>query len=134
MASRLLAQVILIGSTYVARAFVQAYQQALINSARGGAGGSRGAARAIRGRLHAEEAAQILGVSKDSGLKDIYKRYDRLFNANDPTKGGSIYLQAKIHNAKMELEREAIARGESPRPSPDTTQDGNGQGSKQDST
>lgn len=116
MAGRVIAQILLMGGGYVARAFVQAYQQALVNSARGGAGGA--ASRSIRGRVSPQEAAEILGVKKDAGLKDIYKRYDRLFQANDPAKGGSIYIQAKIHNAKLQLEKEAIARGEVPPPPP----------------
>lgn len=119
MAGRIIAQILLGGSVYVARAFVQAYQQALVNSARGGAQGGAAAAR-LRGRLTAEEASAILGVKKDAGLKDIYTKYDHLFKANDPAKGGSIYLQAKIHNAKMELEKQAVGRGEQPRPPPES--------------
>lgn len=117
MAGRVIAQILLMGGGYVARALVQAYQQALVNSARGGAAGGA-ASRSIRGRVSAQEAAEILGVKKDAGLKDIYKRYDRLFKANDPEKGGSIYIQAKIHNAKQQLEKEALARGETPPPPP----------------
>lgn len=115
MAGRIIAQILLMGGGYVARAFVQAYQQALVNGARGG-GAAANAARGIRGRISAEEASEILGVRKDAGLKDIHDRYDRLFKANDPINGGSIYMQAKIHNAKMQLEKEAIARGEVPPP------------------
>lgn len=117
MAGRIIAQILLMGGGYIARAFVQAYQQALINSARGG-GAAANAARGIRGRISVEEASEILGVRKNAGLKDIYERYDRLFKANDPTNGGSVYIQAKIHNAKMQLEKEAVARGEVPPPPP----------------
>lgn len=123
MAGRIIAQILLMGGGYVARAFVQAYQQALVNSARGG-GGAANAARRMRGRISAEEASEILGVRKEAGLKDIYNNYDRLFKANDPSKGGSIYLQAKIHNAKMELEKEAFARGEQPPETPPETPPG----------
>lgn len=130
MAGRVIAQILIMGGGYVARAFVQAYQQALVNGARGGA--SRGAGgRSIRGRISAEEASEILGVKKDAGLKDIYKRYDRLFESNDPAKGGSIYIQAKIHHAKQQLEKEAIARGEVP---PPPSQDSTTTGSAQDSS
>lgn len=118
MASRIIAQIILMGGAQVARAFVTAYQQALANSARGGAagGGAGAAARGVRGRIAIEEASEILGVKRDAGLKDVYKTYERLFQANDPAKGGSLYIQAKIHNAKMELEKAALARGEIPPP------------------
>lgn len=118
MAGRIIAQILLMGGGYIARAFVQAYQQALVNSARGG-GAAGNVARGIRGRISPEEASEILGVHKNAGLKDIYKRYDRLFEANDPAKGGSLYIQAKIHNAKIQMEKEAIARGEQPPPPPE---------------
>eukprot|EP00171_Calliarthron_tuberculosum_P009976 IDg9976t1 len=115
MASRFVAQIILMGAGYVGRAFVQAYQQALVNSARNGGSAAAAGARGVRGRIGAQEASEILGVKSDAGLKDIYVKYDKLFSVNDPTKGGSLYLQAKIHNAKMELEKAAIGRGEIPR-------------------
>lgn len=116
MASRVIAQILIMGGTFVARTLIQAYQQALVNSARaGGAGGAGAAARSIRGRLTSEQAADILGVKKSAGLKEIYSKYDRLFTANDPSKGGSLYLQAKIHNAMAQLEKEAVARGEAAR-------------------
>lgn len=118
MAGRIIAQMLMMGGGYIARAFVQAYQQALVNSARGG-NAAGNAARSLRGRMTSEEASEILGIKKDAGLKDIYKRYDRLFKANDPAKGGSIYVQAKIHNAKQQLEKEAIERGEKPPPPPE---------------
>lgn len=114
MASRLIAQILLMGAGYVGRAFVQAYQQALVNSARSGGAAATGARGAARGRIGAQEASEILGVKQEAGLKDIYSKYDKLFSMNDPKKGGSLYLQAKIHHAKIELEKEAIARGETP--------------------
>lgn len=118
MASRVVARLLIMGAGYVGRAFVQAYQQALVNSARGGAGAAGSAARGARGRIGAAEASEILGVRQNAGLKDIYAKYDKLFAANNPAKGGSVYLQAKIHHAKTELERAAVERGESPRAEP----------------
>jgi mitochondrial import inner membrane translocase subunit TIM16 len=113
MASRIIAQALVMGGTYVARALVTAYQQALVNSARqGGPAAASGAARAARGIMPVEEAAEVLGVRRDAGLKDILGQYERLFEANNPAKGGSLYLQAKIQNARTSLEREAVARGE----------------------
>ncbi|CAN8068071.1 unnamed protein product [Agarophyton chilense] len=112
MASRLIAQILLMGGTYVARAFVQAYQQALVNSARSGGTSASASRAALRGRMSADEASKILGVSRNAGLKEIHGRYDRLFHANDTSKGGSMYLQAKIHFAKVEMERLALERGE----------------------
>lgn len=111
MASRIIAQVLLMGASVVGRAFIQAYQQALANGARPGAAAAARGART----LQAAEAADILGVKPNGGLKDIYAKYDKLFAANDPKSGGSLYLQAKIHHAKSLLEREAVARGETAR-------------------
>lgn len=118
MAGRVIAQMVLMGGTYVARAFIQAYQQALVNSARNGTSAAGAARNNVRGRLTTQQASEILGVPKEAGLKDIYNKYDRLFNANDAAKGGSLYLQAKLHNAKTELEKDAISRGETPRTPP----------------
>ena len=129
MAGRVIAQLLIMGGSIVARAFVQAYQQALVNGARGG-GAAGAAARNIRGRITAEQAAEILGVEKNAGLKEIYNKYDHLFKSNDPTKGGSIYLQAKIHSAKTELEKAAIARGEEPPQPSQSSTEKNDQGSR----
>lgn len=123
MASRIIAQILIMGAGYLGRAFVQAYQQALANSARSGGAAAGGTARSVRGRVGVQEASEILGVRQNAGLKDIYNKYEKLFNANDPAKGGSIYLQAKIYNAKVELEKAAIERGEVP-PSPPDAQEG----------
>lgn len=39
------------------------------------------------------------------------QKYDYLYKANDKDKGGSVYLQAKVTNAKIRLE-EALKKGE----------------------
>lgn len=36
--------------------------------------------------------------------KEIESRYTRLFDVNDPKKGGSLYIQSKIFRAKERLE------------------------------
>ena len=116
MASRLIAQLLVVGGSYVARAFLQAYQQALAQS--GGATSARNAAnaarRTIRGKMETMEAKQVLGLERNHalGLKDIMGKYNHLFKVNDPKKGGSLYLQAKVHEARKALEEEAVGRGE----------------------
>ncbi len=105
---------ILMGAGMLGRAMVLAYRQAIVNSSNAGAAGGA-AARSVRGRIGAQEASEILGVDQNAGLKDIYNKYDKLFAANDPKEGGSLYLQAKIHHAKVELEKNAVERGEQPR-------------------
>ena len=39
------------------------------------------------------------------------QRYTKLFDANDPKKGGSFYLQSKIYRAKEALETELKDEG-----------------------
>lgn len=40
------------------------------------------------------------------------QRYQKLFQANDPTKGGSFYLQSKVVRAKEAIEEAAKEGGE----------------------
>jgi len=59
-----------------------------------------------------EEACNILNVKKPAKgegantLAEATERYKRLFDANDPLKGGSFYLQSKIVRARERLECE----------------------------
>lgn len=57
-----------------------------------------------------DEACRILNVKPPQGgqanMEEVIERYKRLFDANEPEKGGSFYLQSKIVRAKERLERE----------------------------
>jgi len=60
-----------------------------------------------------DEACKILnvkppqkGAAAASDLEDVMTRFKRLFDANDPQKGGSFYLQSKILRARERLEAE----------------------------
>lgn len=57
-----------------------------------------------------EEATKILGLKTPTGTQanaeEVMARYKRLFDANEPSNGGSFYLQSKIVRAKERLERE----------------------------
>ncbi|XP_011073205.1 mitochondrial import inner membrane translocase subunit PAM16 like 2 [Sesamum indicum] len=104
MAARLLANLIVMGSGIMARAFVQAYRQALTNASKNGV--AQEAANNIRrgSKMMTEaEARQILGVTEHSSWEEILKRYNNLFEQN--AKNGSFYLQSKVHRAKECLER-----------------------------
>lgn len=46
-----------------------------------------------------EEACKILNISKDAPRSQVDSQYLKLFNANDPKAGGSLYLQSKILRA-----------------------------------
>lgn len=57
-----------------------------------------------------EEACKILNVGPSKmGQIDaefVTERFKRLFDLNDPKKGGSFYLQSKILRARERIERE----------------------------
>ncbi|KAL3512066.1 hypothetical protein ACH5RR_024783 [Cinchona calisaya] len=103
MAARLLANLIIVGGGVMARAFAQAYRQAIANASRNGV--AQEATQTIKraGKTITEaEARQILGVTENSSWQDILKKYDVLFEKN--AKNGSFYLQSKVHRAKECLE------------------------------
>eukprot|EP00695_Tsukubamonas_globosa_P001199 TRINITY_DN2152_c0_g1_i1.p1 TRINITY_DN2152_c0_g1~~TRINITY_DN2152_c0_g1_i1.p1 ORF type:complete len:105 (+),score=17.81 TRINITY_DN2152_c0_g1_i1:122-436(+) len=92
---RLLVNLAASSATVVGKAFVDAYKQA---SAEGGVVSS------VK-RMPLKEAWQILGVAEDAPKEDVEKTYQRMFDANNPEKGGSFYVQSKIFRAKEAIER-----------------------------
>mmetsp|Transcript_3981 Transcript_3981/g.4065 ORF Transcript_3981/g.4065 Transcript_3981/m.4065 type:complete len:117 (-) Transcript_3981:162-512(-) len=108
MASRIIAQMIMQGTAMFTRVFFAAYQEALKNAKRGGADGA-GAATAsfIKRKMQPDEAMKILNIEKSSlNKKSIEQQYKKFFDINDPSKGGSFYIQSKILRAKESLEKE----------------------------
>lgn len=57
-----------------------------------------------------EEAVNILNVKPPKGgqadMEEVMDRFKRLFDANDPQKGGSFYLQSKVLRARERIEAE----------------------------
>ncbi|WCJ41473.1 Mitochondrial import inner membrane translocase subunit tim16 [Euphorbia peplus] len=103
MAAKILANLIVMGSGIVARAFVQAYRQALANAAKSGVANETVQNTLRRSKVMTEqEARQILGVTEETSWEEILKKYDRLFENN--AKSGSFYVQSKVHRAKECLE------------------------------
>ncbi|OLL25171.1 Mitochondrial import inner membrane translocase subunit tim16 [Neolecta irregularis DAH-3] len=114
MAHRIIAQIVVIGTQVVGKAFIEAYRQAAATSA----GAARSQAASFGGAaakdsitqktgITSEEACQILDVPKDKiSLDGVMKRYEKLFTMNEPKNGGSQYLQAKIFRARERLEME----------------------------
>eukprot|EP00871_Galdieria_phlegrea_P003827 jgi/Galph1/4445/GphlegSOOS_G3034.1 len=91
---------------YLAKALKEIIDQALSP-----APGSSSVIRSRR-RMTVDEASELFGLTKNAGLKEVIERSDHLYKLNDPTKGGSKYLQAKILSARVVLEDEARKRGE----------------------
>lgn len=60
--------------------------------------------------LTLEEACKILNVKPPSqgkaNMEDVMERFKKLFDVNDPQKGGSFYLQSKILRARERIESE----------------------------
>ncbi|KAL8732816.1 MAG: hypothetical protein Q9181_003808 [Wetmoreana brouardii] len=116
MAHRIITQAVIVGARVFGRAFAEAYRQASASSryaqasARGGSGSSPFANNFASAGLTLDEACKILNVPPPQGgkanLENIMERFKRLFDANDPTKGGSFYLQSKILRARERIELE----------------------------
>ncbi|KAI1362268.1 Pam16-domain-containing protein [Xylaria arbuscula] len=112
-AHRIISQIVVTGSRVLGRAFTEAYKQAQASSnyaraqakinpnapTRGGAGG-----------MTLDEACKILNVKPPQGVntnaEEVMERFKKLFDANDPQKGGSFYLQSKILRARERIESE----------------------------
>ncbi|KAJ0391472.1 hypothetical protein P43SY_004008 [Pythium insidiosum] len=105
---RVIAQVIVMGAGIVSRAFVQAYQQA-VHNAKTGNTAAMTAKTAIKRKnvMPRTQALEILNfpTSATPSAEEVQKQFQRYFEANDPAKGGSFYLQSKIFRAKEALER-----------------------------
>ncbi|KAL1878017.1 hypothetical protein VTK73DRAFT_8241 [Phialemonium thermophilum] len=115
MAYRLITQVVIIGSRVLGRAFTEAYKQAAASSqyarAQAKAGGVGTSGRAsLQSGMTLDEACKILNVKPPQNgkadLDEVMERFKRLFDANDPQKGGSFYLQSKILRARERIEAE----------------------------
>lgn len=109
--AKYIAQIIILGSQVVGKAFARAVKQEFAASqeaAKRAGGGKKGAERAaqnLRSGITLEEAQQILNVSK-LDPEEIQKKYEHLFNANEKSKGGSFYLQSKVVRAKERIDQE----------------------------
>ncbi|KAK4495707.1 hypothetical protein PRZ48_012975 [Zasmidium cellare] len=113
MAHRIISQVVLTGARVFGRAFAEAYKQASASQKYAAQmGNSSTAANTLSSSgLTLDEACRILNVSPPkAGQADIAKIHDqfkRLFDLNDPKKGGSFYLQSKVLRARERIELEA---------------------------
>lgn len=111
-AHRIITHLIVTGSRVFGRAFAEAYRQASAASkhaqhARNTPGGGRTVAAS---GLTLDEACKILNVAPPKGgqvnMESVMERFKRLYDVNDPKKGGSFYLQSKILRARERIELE----------------------------
>mmetsp|Transcript_4304 Transcript_4304/g.10265 ORF Transcript_4304/g.10265 Transcript_4304/m.10265 type:complete len:154 (+) Transcript_4304:57-518(+) len=108
--ARVAAQLVVAGIAVMAKALPSAYQQALNNAKKGGGAAAAGAAKDGGGfmarRLMArDEALQVMNLTEaECTAEAVHKQYKKYFAANDASKGGSFYLQSKVHRAKEQLD------------------------------
>lgn len=95
------------------RAFAEAYKQASASSkyASEASKGNTGAASTFASSgLTMDEACRILNVKPpqagEANVEQVMERFKKLFDMNDPQKGGSFYLQSKILRARERIEME----------------------------
>ena len=112
-AHRIITQVVITGSRVLGRAFAEAYKQASARSQYAQSSAKEGTAAAnnyASSGLTLDEAYKILNVRPPQGgrasMDDVIERFKRLFDQNDPAKGGSFYLQSKILRARERIELE----------------------------
>ncbi|KAL4776316.1 Pam16-domain-containing protein [Aspergillus nidulans var. acristatus] len=108
MAHRIVTQVVVTGARVFGRAFAEAYKQASAASkyqqktGKSAGGSSSG--------ITLDEACKILNVKPpqagETNLEHVMERFKKLFDMNDPQKGGSFYLQSKILRARERIEAE----------------------------
>jgi mitochondrial import inner membrane translocase subunit TIM16 len=114
-AYRVITQVVITGTRVVGRAFAEAYKQAQASSNYQRAQAkinpnAVGARASLTSGMTLDEACKILNVKPPQGgkanMEEVMERFKKLFDANDPQKGGSFYLQSKVLRARERLEAE----------------------------
>ncbi|KAI1153325.1 Pam16-domain-containing protein [Nemania diffusa] len=113
-AHRIISQIVVTGSRVLGRAFTEAYKQAQASSnyarAQAKINPNGPIARGGSGRMTLDEACKILNVKPPQGtqtnIEEVMDRFKKLFDANDPQKGGSFYLQSKVLRARERIEAE----------------------------
>ena len=112
-AHRIIFQVALVGARVVGRAFNEAYKQANASSKYAqqvSKGNTSTANNFASSGLTLDEACKILNVKPPQAgkadMESVMERFKKLFDINDPNKGGSFYLQSKVLRARERIEME----------------------------
>jgi hypothetical protein len=113
--ARILAQGVMFGVSVLTKTFQQAYAKAQAGGGRaaGAAGGKGGAAAAAvaSGRMPLDMARQVLNLEKGEVTREaVVEMYTKYYGLNDPDKGGSFYIQAKVASARDALLADLKAR------------------------
>lgn len=95
------------------RAFAEAYKQAQASSQYAKAAAKNdpsGVRTASSSGLTLDEACKILNVKPPQGgqtnMESVMERFKKLYDINEPEKGGSFYLQSKVLRARERIEME----------------------------
>ncbi|TKA26192.1 Mitochondrial import inner membrane translocase subunit tim16 [Salinomyces thailandicus] len=114
MAHRIISQVVFTGARVFGRAFAEAYKQA--SASQKYAAGNSTAGNSTASGITLDEACRILNVAPPKGgqsnVERTHEQFKRLFDMNDPKKGGSFYLQSKVLRARERVEMEVRVRVE----------------------
>ena len=111
-AHRIITQVVFTGARVFGRAFAEAYKQASASQkyAQAMQNNPTAANTLSSAGLTLDEACKILNVappkSGAADLERVHEQFKRLFDMNDPKKGGSFYLQSKVLRARERIELE----------------------------
>ncbi|KAL8837162.1 MAG: hypothetical protein Q9170_002623 [Blastenia crenularia] len=114
LAHRIITQAVIVGARVFGRAFAEAYRQASASSKYAqssiGTPGSSTSKTFTSSGLTLDEACKILNVKPPQGgkanVEEVMERFKKLFDANEPSNGGSFYLQSKILRARERIELE----------------------------
>ncbi|KAJ8117346.1 hypothetical protein OPT61_g1435 [Boeremia exigua] len=109
-AHRIITQVVFSGARIIGRAVTESYRQAAASQKYAAANAGSGGSAFSSSNITMDEACKILNVGPGKGgiieAEAVTERFKRLFDLNDPQKGGSFYLQSKILRARERIERE----------------------------
>ncbi|KAF2115743.1 Pam16-domain-containing protein [Lophiotrema nucula] len=110
MAHRIITQVVFSGARIIGRAVAESYRQAAASQKYAAATQKTGGGAFASSNITMEEACKILNVGPSRmgqiDMEHVTERFKRMFDLNEPSKGGSFYLQSKILRARERIERE----------------------------
>jgi import inner membrane translocase subunit TIM16 len=117
MAHRIITQAAVTGARILGTAFKEAYKQASASQKYAAAAARSGKHNPLThgaSGLTLEEACKILNVSPPKqgkvDMEAVMEKFKKMFDANDPKKGGSFYLQSKILRARERIAGEVGER------------------------